>query len=432
MGLPDLQTSADFSGTRCDEHIVFRANRCVKPRNKMTKGKAIAVFAAFAIAYFFSTLVRAVIATLAPTLIPEFALHARDLGLLAGSYFLGFASVQLPLGNWLDRSGPKKVILGSLAVAVAGCLAFALAPGFAALVAARVLCGAGAGACLMAPLTGYRRWFAPASQLRANSWMLMIGSLGMVASTLPVQWLLPLVGWRLLFLGLAGLVALSMLVLFWLVPEWQAPADHAAAVPGYAEVWRDPYFRRMAPVGFFNFGGMVALQTLWAVPWMIRVAGYTTLQAATGLFWINVAMLLTFWTWGLLNTLINRSGWTPDRLITYGIPLAIVILAMLITAGNTWNTGALGLLMAFCVASTVGAFAQPAVGLSFRPELAGRALSAYNLIIFCGIFAVQWGIGLAVDGLRGLGWSEVAAYQGAMAGYCVCCVGAYLHFLRAK
>ena len=43
----------------------------------------------------------------------------------------------------------------------------------------------------MAPLTGYRIWFAENQQQRANSWMLMIASLGFLSSTLPVQLLLP-------------------------------------------------------------------------------------------------------------------------------------------------------------------------------------------------------------------------------------------------
>jgi len=41
-------------------------------------------------------------------------------------------------------------------VALAGCLAFSLATSFSGLLAARVLCGVGLSACLMAPLTGNR------------------------------------------------------------------------------------------------------------------------------------------------------------------------------------------------------------------------------------------------------------------------------------
>jgi len=263
---------------------------------------AIVVFLAFAFAYFFSAWVRAITATLSPTLTQEFALHARDLGLLAGGYFLGFAATQLPLGAWLDQYGPKKVILGFLLIAVAGCLAFSIATSFSWLLAARVLCGVGVSACLMAPLTGFRRWLTPAAQLRANSWMLMTGSFGMVASTLPVQWLMPVTGWRPLFWGLALAIGVAMAVIAWKVPAWEAPVA-APGTPrgGYAEVWRNRYFRRMTPIGFFSYGGMIAMQTLWAGPWMVRVAGYAPLEAAGGLFVINVSMLCTFWSWGMLN-----------------------------------------------------------------------------------------------------------------------------------
>lgn len=40
------------------------------------------------------------------------------------------------------------------------------------------------------------------------------------------------------------------------------------------------------PSAFFVYGGLVAIQTLWAAPWMIKVAGYSPGQAASGLFWI--------------------------------------------------------------------------------------------------------------------------------------------------
>jgi len=391
--------------------------------------QATAVFLAFALAYFLSACLRAITATLSPTLSQEFGLQARDLGLLAGGYFLGFSLTQLPLGQWLDRHGPRRVILGFLGLAVLGAVAFAVADRFAGLLAARVLTGMGLSACLMAPLTGFRRWLSPAAQLRANSWMLMTGSLGMLASTLPVQWLMPVLGWRGVFLALAALLVGVMGVLFWQVPRWaQLPAaEGAPAVPaGYGAVWRSRFFQRMVPLGFFCYGGMVAMQTLWAGPWMVRVAGYSSEQAAAGLFWLNGCMLLTFWAWGMLNPWLARQGFSAPWLIARGLPLSLLVLVWNIAsgAGTGWGGWAL-----YCTSLTVVSLSQPAVALALPPALAGRALSAYNLVIFSGVFVVQWGIGLLIDGLRALGWAEAAAFQGAMAVYLALCVAAYGWFL---
>ncbi|MBG6076854.1 nitrate/nitrite transporter [Polaromonas sp. CG_9.11] len=395
---------------------------------------AILVFLAFAAAYFFSALLRAITATLAPVLTQEFSLQARDLGLLAGGYFLGFAAVQLPLGTWLDRHGPKRVILGFLSLAVLGCLAFSAASSFAGLLSARVLVGMGVGACLMAALTGYRRWFNAATLLRANSWMLMTGSLGMLASTLPVQWLMPLTGWRALFWVLAALILLSMAAIARLVPRWRQTDVSASVAPlpgdaGYAPIWRSRYFRKLAPLGFFNYGGMVAVQTLWAGPWMVRVTGDTPLQSATGLFCINASMLATFWGWGLVNPWLARHGWHATRLISWGVPLSLSVLAFNILAGSAtgWPGWAL-----FCMTSSVMALAQPAIGMSFKAALAGRALSAYNLVVFAGVFVAQWGLGLLIDGFAAMGLAQVASFQAAMAVYLCCAIAAYGYFVSVN
>ncbi|NMM08624.1 MFS transporter [Polaromonas sp.] len=448
------------------------------------------LFLAFAAAYFCSALVRAITATLSPVLTQDFALQARDLGLLAGGYFLGFAAMQLPLGGWLDRFGPKRVILYFLSMAVLGCLAFSVASSFAWLLAARVLVGMGVSACLMAPLTGFRRWFEAPMVLRANSWMLMTGSLGMLASTLPVQWLMPLTGWRPLFWILAAMIVLAMVAIAWLVPHWNVaptlataraslpperavspwggpavklaptfvasrtalPPEGAGLAGGgpalrplvptpvvsvsvppheasYAPIWRSRYFRKMTPLAFFNYGGLVALQTLWAGPWLVKVADYSALQAATGLFYINAAMLVTFWGWGMLNPWLAQRGWSANRLIAWGVPLSLAILALNILAGAA--TGWLGWAL-FCMASSVMGLAQPAVGMAFPAALAGRALSGYNLMIFSGIFVVQWGIGLLIDAFSATGLSEIASFQLAMAVFLCCCIASYGYFLSVN
>ena len=276
----------------------------------------------------------------------------------------------------------------------------------------------------------------------------MTGSLGMLASTLPVQWLMPLTGWRPMFWILAALIGLSMLLIWWLVPAWgnKAPAlaegvaspeggqaaVQAPAVPAassYAEIWRSRYFQKMSLLAFFNYGGFVAIQTLWAGPWMVRVAGYTPLESATGLFYINSAMLVTFWAWGMLNPVLARTGWSADRLISWGVPLSMLVLAVNIAGGS--QTGWLGWAL-FCMCSSVMGLAQPAVGMAFAPALAGRALSAYNLLIFAGIFVVQWGIGLLVDAFKAAGLSEVACFQAAMGVFMCCCAASYAYFRWVK
>jgi len=400
---------------------------------------AIVVFLAFALGYFCSTLIRAITATLSPTLTTEFHLSAQDLGLLAGGYFLGFSLTQLPLGRLLDKYGPQKVVLSFLFFAVLGCLAFSWADSFHGLLAARILCGMGVSACLMAPLTGYRRWFDANTQLRANSWMLMTGSLGMLAATLPVQWLMPIWGWRALFVMLAVMVVVTMVLMAWVVPRWKTVKVETADTQtqleddgSYREIWKSAYFWRMTPIGFFSYGGMVAIQTLWAGPWMTQVAGWTAGEAAQGLFFINLAMLLTFWVWGLITPALSRKGIPVERLIAWGLPVSFVAIGTLAWMGPAvGSAAALGLAL-LCMSSTFVALAQPAVGMAFPSHLAGRALSAYNLVVFVGVFVVQWGIGLLVDAGRVMGLEKSASYQWALACFGLCSLLSWVFFLLKK
>ena len=423
--------------------------------------QAILVFLAFALSYFMSSLIRAITATISPTLTLELSLQARDLGLLSGGYFLGFAFMQLPLGKWLDKFGPKKVIICFLSVAVLGCLAFAKATSFSGLLLARVFCGAGVSACLMAPLTGYRRWLAPHSQIRANSWMLMSGSLGMVASTLPVQWLMPIWGWRGIFVALGAMTFVAILAIVAIAPTWKLEkvqdSSDKTVDNSYAQVWSNPYIRSLMPLAFFLYGGLVAVQTLWVSPWMIKVAGYSAFEAAQGLFYINVAMLIAFWLWGSINPWLFRKKISSDKLMVQGLPISFFVLAIIIIAIQAYDTPATvindGILAGksgfdalwavlnkyvwalwalYCVSCTFIALSQPAIAMAFPAELAGRALSAYNLVIFAGVFVVQWGIGLMIDAFKALGWTEVAAFQGAFGVFLLCNMVSYAYFVGTR
>ena len=144
---------------------------------------------------------------------------------------------------------------------------------------------------------------------------------------------------------------------------------------------------------------------------------------------INVTMLVVFWLWGLLTPKLFARGITANQLMTWGLPLNFAVQAFIVFDGA--SAGALAWTL-FCIAASPVSLAQPAVGMAFPSAVAGRALSAYNLVMFMGVFVVQWSIGLLIDGFASLGWAVVESFQGAMAVYMACCLLAYVYFLRHK
>ncbi|MDQ1342371.1 MAG: hypothetical protein QG571_989, partial [Pseudomonadota bacterium] len=70
------------------------------------------IFAPFAVGYFLSYLLRNANAVISPELTRDLGLSAADLGLLTSAYLLAFGAFQLPLGNLLDRYGPRRVEAG--------------------------------------------------------------------------------------------------------------------------------------------------------------------------------------------------------------------------------------------------------------------------------------------------------------------------------
>ena len=390
--------------------------------------KSVLIFLVFAFAFFISNLLRSIIATLSPILTSEFNLTAGNLGLLAGGYFLGFTCMQIPLGFLLDKHGPKKIVSSFLIIAIVGTASFALAQNFASLLISRVFIGIGVSACMMGPLTGYRIWFADEYQQRANSWMLMVANIGFVFSTLPVQILLPIIGWRWIFVGITFLIIISIVFILLFIPSWDHKFEKDENKPEgkLSDIWSNKFFKSAIPLGFFNYGGMYAIQTLWAGPWMVRVTGYSPLESAIGLFWINFIALIGFFVWGYILPKISKYGLNSFKLMKFGLPISYLVFLSIIMIGS--KAGAF-LLTIYILTSIVLTLSQPAVALSFPKHLAGKSLTSFNFIIFLGTFTMQWGMGLIIDLSKSLGKSEIVSFQISFFVYLLCCIFSYLYFI---
>ena len=395
----------------------------------LAKSKAITIFLVFALGYFISNLLRAITATISPELVSEFNLTSGELGLLGGGYFLGFASVQIPLGYLLDSKGPKKIVSYFLSLSIVGLILFASAQNLTMLLISRVLIGVGVGACLMGPLTAYRIWFQDETQQRANSWMLMVGAIGMLSSSLPVQYLLPLIGWRSIFLNLALLTLICIILIIIFIPKWETKSfkNEQFNENKLSTVWKNSLFKSLIPMGFFSYGGLFAIQTLWAGPWMIKVSGYTPDESAQGLFLIYFSMLISFLCWGYFVPKFSKNVNDAIKLLKIGAPLNLIVLALIIYLGP--KAGSIHWAL-FIVSSIFLSLTQPAVGMAFSIKNAGKALTSFNLLIFIGAFFIQWIIGIIIDIGISFNYSEINSFKLAMLFVLITSLFSYLFFLK--
>ncbi|MBI2236736.1 MAG: MFS transporter [Magnetospirillum sp.] len=357
---------------------------------------ALRVLLPFAAGYFLSYLYRTVNAVLAPEIARSIELDAGDIGLMTGVYFITFGAFQLPLGILLDRFGPRRVEALLLLFAALGAATFALAESVPVLVAGRALVGLGVASCLMAPLKANVQWFERSRLPLMNGVILGAGGLGAVAATAPVQAALSVFDWRGVYAGLAVLTLAAAAVLWRTVPDKPMPPGGGslrAQVADVLEIFRNRLFWRIAPISAVSMGSFMAIQGLWAGPWLRDVAGLSSEAAAGGLTVMAAAMALGYLSMGAIAERLGRLG--ISTVVVGGAGMTVFALATLVMAAG--GSGAPLLLSAvYGFFGTSSAVNYAVLTQIFPVRVAGRVNTSLNLTMFLTAFAVQWGLGVVI------------------------------------
>ena len=382
--------------------------------------------------YYLSYLYRSINALISEALVTEFGLSPGNLGFLTATYFLAFGLIQLPLGVWLDRFGPRRVQAVLLSIAAVGAALFASADGFLALSVSRGLIGLGVAGALMAGLKAIVLWFPPERIALANGWFIMLGALGAVTATAPAEIVLAHVGWRSVFAILATVTAVSALAILLVVPERRHGATpgtpvHALSI---AAIYRDPRFWRLAPLSATCIGSAWALQGLWAAPWLTDVEELERSVVVTHLFVMALALSASALLLGIGADRLRRRG-TPLA-ATLAVATAAAILAQLalvlrwtVPVWLPWVT------IAATGAGTVLSYAI--LSEMFPKSASGRANGALNLLHVTAAFAIQYAVGLVVQQWPAEdGHYPPEAYQTALGLNLVLQAAAFLWFVRPE
>lgn len=357
------------------------------------------VYFAFAAGYLLSYLYRTVNAVISPELVRDLALNPSALGLVTSAYFLAFAAMQVPVGILLDRYGPRRVEPVLLALAALGATLFALAESLASLALARAIIGAGVSACLMAPLKAISAWYPRDRQASYAGWMMVAGGIGALTATVPLEFALRITHWRVVFAVLAAVTFVVAIAIAWRVPDIDRPAASGglrAQLAGVRSVFLHPRFWWLAPVGGFAMGSFMAIQGLWAVPWLMDVEGASRAAAADHLLVMNLVIMAGYAAIGFFGTRLAHRGIHARHLFAAGWALNAVMLGCIVArlpGSYLWWAG-------YGLGSAVNVLGFTVLNEGFGRDLAARANTTLNLLMFAGSFLTQWGIGVAVDTVR--------------------------------
>ncbi len=347
----------------------------------------------FALGYFLSYLFRVVNAVIAPNLVDDLALGPADLGLLTSVYFLTFAMFQLPLGVLLDRFGSRRIEGILLLFAAAGALVFAVSDSVTGLVVGRGLIGFGVSACLMAAFKAFVDWLPQERLPLANGVQMAAGGMGALSATAPVEWLLHVTDWRGLFMLLAVLSLLIAAAVWFFVPDRPQEGPKSSVrgqIRGTVEVFTSRVFWQVAPLAVLSQASFLAIQGLWAGPWLRDIAGFERATVANVLLLIAAAMVAGFLLLGASTERLARRGLQTKSLAAGGMSLFLAIQVCILFAPAGWE---IVLWIAFGFFGTTGIISYAALSQLFAKQLAGRVNTALNLLVFVLAFVAQWGMG---------------------------------------
>jgi sugar phosphate permease len=355
------------------------------------------IFGILATIYFLACLHRVAPTVIAQDLAQAFHADAVVLGVIASSYFYLYSAVQPPVGILSDTIGPRWVVTLFTAVAAIGGFLFAGAGSANMSTVGRALIGAGVGGVFIPALKIFSRWFRATEFASLTGILLAVSGLGGIAASLPLTYLVLLLGWRLSFL-LLGAVSLLLAFLCWTMvrdrpedkgwPTLATEADHEVSTTS-----RQPEgLRTIRRLGFvlrsFNFwlitialfftGGVVlTFQGLWAVPFLIDVYGMSRAKAGGLLMFIPFSFAIGAPLYGLLT---DRLALNRKTVVMVSMSLTISCWVVLLFFGGrapSWMIPPIFLVFGLVGGGSLTVF-MTIIKELFPPWLTGTAVGLMN------------------------------------------------------
>jgi DHA1 family inner membrane transport protein len=354
-----------------------------------------------------------VIVGLIPTIAASLGVSVPSAGLLVSVYALGVA-IGAPVLTALTGKVPRKqLLLGLMALFTVGNLVAWMAPGYVALMGARVLTGLAHGVFFSVGSTIATGLVSKDKAASAIALMFTGLTVALVTGVPLGTFIGQTLGWQATFLAVAGLGVIAFAGSLLLVPN-TIPNSPAAPLTTQLAVLKKPRLLLVYAITTLGYGGTFVAFTYLA-PILQEVSGFSA--ASVSLVMLVYGVSVAFGNiWG--GKLADRKGAIPALKVVFGL-LALVLFAFTFTAGHAWLALLTVLAWGAVAFGNVPGLQVYVVQQAQRhaPQAvdvaSGLNIAAFNVGIALGAWA--GGIIVAQWGLMATPWIGAIVVMGALA-----------------
>lgn len=407
MSSPSSEPQRDPAGSRSG-HV---ASESGKPPTQggqgwaaQVSGRAWLAWSAGALTYVIAIFNRGSLGVAGPMAADRLGIDATALSTFSAVQLGVFAATQIPVGLFVDRYGPRKLLTTSLAVMAAGQMLVAGGVNFPMVLVGRALLGCGDAMVMISVLRLITAWFpAPRTPVLAQV-TVVVGTAGGLAAAPPLSTALRAFGWEPVFFSIA-LVTACMIAVVWLVVRDAPPdsplfgahdAGDSTLRTGLVEAWRQPTTQLGLWLMFTVHFPVQVFVLLWGYPFLTQAQGLSETTAS----YVTAVPLVVTMVLGPVFGVI--SGRRPH----WRIPIVLGIVSTTTLAWGTvllWPGGQAPFFILFLLATVLGLGNPAAVfGLDIArsgspPHRVGAASGIANIGGYTAALLAMMLIGVTLD-----------------------------------
>ena len=341
-------------------------------------------FIFLSIAYILSQFFRSFLTVISENLSTDLNATPDDLAFSLGLWFLFFALMQIPVGWFLDKYGPRFLILILLGIIGSiGIMTVSLATKVYQLHIGMTFIGIGFSPVLMSSYFIFAKRFDVSKFSTMASIISGVGSFGLLIGSFPLTYSTELIGWR-YTLVILSLINFFISIFIFLCLDKTHVTNKASKFSDLLQIFKVRKIWFVFPLVLMCYAPVSGLRGVWLGPYFINNFDISSSEIGKISFLMSFFMILGIFSYGPLERVFKSRKW----IVFFGNSICLVSLFFLVlNTNNYFFSLALFILIGFFGMSFPVIVAH---GKSFIPnDLTGRGLTILNLFAILGAGLTQ-------------------------------------------